>query len=278
MLNNLFDRTSREEKIFHLLDRDGCGLEIGPSIRPLAPKKKGFKVQSIDHLTAKELKEKYRDHGINLDEIEEVDFVWSGQPLPELVGKTKCYDWIIASHVIEHVPNLISFLQECERLLTNKGILSLAVPDKRYCFDYFSPISSTGAILDAHGEKRTKPSQGQIFEHYANACSRRGAISWSTGLRGPPDKLIHPFDEARANWQRASSSPDYIDVHCWRFTPLSFQVLIADLSKLGLVNLEIKHAFPRTGSEFYVSLGHKTVNRAEPDRLRALKARKNESR
>ena len=36
MLNNLFDRTSREEKIFHLLDKEGCGLEIGPGIFTLA--------------------------------------------------------------------------------------------------------------------------------------------------------------------------------------------------------------------------------------------------
>jgi SAM-dependent methyltransferase len=123
---------SREEKVFHLLDKKGLGLEIGPSHNPIAPKKQGFNVHILDHASATELREKYRDHNLNLDNIEEVDFVWHGESLPELIGKKNCYDWIIASHVIEHVPDFISYLQQCEALLKSDGILSLIIPDKRY--------------------------------------------------------------------------------------------------------------------------------------------------
>ena len=65
-----------------------------------------------------------------------------------MIGKTGCYDWIIASHVIEHVPNFISYLQQCEAMLKPDGILSFIIPDKRYCFDYFSSSSSTGDVLE----------------------------------------------------------------------------------------------------------------------------------
>lgn len=149
---------TREEKIFHLLDKAGLGLEIGPSHNPIAPKKKGFNVHILDHVSAADLRRKYAAHPVNLDNIEEVDFVWSGQRMPELIGQTQCYDWIIASHVIEHAPDLVSYLQQCEELLKPDGLLSLVVPDKRYCFDYFSPISSTGNVLDAYAEKRVRPS------------------------------------------------------------------------------------------------------------------------
>ena len=39
MLNRLFGINSREEKVFHNLNKKGLGLEIGPSHNPIAPKK-----------------------------------------------------------------------------------------------------------------------------------------------------------------------------------------------------------------------------------------------
>ncbi|EKD97304.1 MAG: methyltransferase type 11, partial [uncultured bacterium] len=214
MLRRLFGRTSREEKAFHLLDKKGLGLEIGPSHNPIAPKKKGFNVHILDHASAAELRNKYHGHGINLDNIEEVDFVWHGEPLQELIGKTGCYDWIIASHVIEHVPDFISYLQQCEALLKPDGILSLVIPDKRYCFDYFSSSSATGNVLDAYAEKRVRPSHGQVFDHFANASKRKGNIAWSSDERGGADQLAHTFTDAQVHWARSVSTTDYIDVHC----------------------------------------------------------------
>ena len=169
----------REHAIFHLIDKQGFGLEIGPCHNPIAPKKNGYNVQILDHLSANDLRIKYQGHGLNLDNIEEVDFIWSGQPLHELIGKKHCYDWIIASHVIEHFPDLISFLQQSEQLLKPNGVLSLVVPDKRYCFDYFQPISTTGMLLDAHTQKRTHPTPGQVFDNFANNAKANGAIAWS---------------------------------------------------------------------------------------------------
>jgi predicted SAM-dependent methyltransferase len=209
--------STREEKVFHLLDKTGLGLEIGPSHNPIAPKKKGYNVHILDHASAAELREKYQGHNINLDNIEEVDFVWHGETFKELIGKTSCYDWIIASHVIEHVPDLISYLQQCEALLKPEGILSLVVPDKRYCFDYFSSSSSTGNVLDAYAEKRVRPSHGQVFDHIANASKRNGNIAWGADELGGADELVHTFAEAQAHWVRSVSTKDYIDVHCWRF-------------------------------------------------------------
>jgi len=264
----------RERAVFHLIDKQGFGLEIGPSHNPIASKKKGYKVQILDHCTADELRAKYQGHGLNLDNIEEVDFVWQGQPLPELIGKTQCYDWIIASHVVEHIPDLISFLRQCEQLLKPNGVLSLVVPDKRYCFDYFQPLSTTGMLIDAYTQNRKRPSAGQVFDHFANAATANGAIAWSPDYRGGgADALIHTDQQAESQWHQANTTDEYIDVHCWRFTPESFALILSDINRLGLVGLGIQAQFPTSGCEFYVSLG--SVGNTQPlpnsDRIEHLK-------
>jgi SAM-dependent methyltransferase len=246
-------KTPREKNVFQFIDKDGLGLEIGPSHNPMAPKKKGYKVHILDHVNADELRSKYQGHNLNLDNIEEVDFIWRGQPLTELIGKIECYDWIIASHVVEHIPNLISFLQQCEKLLKPNGVLSLVVPDKRYCFDYFQPLSSTGMLLDAHTEERVRPSSGQVFDHFANSSSCNKGGAWSAEC-GEADAIIHSFSEAIEHYRAANETNEYIDVHCWRFIPESFNLILHDLFRLELLLFEVKAQSVTDGCEFYVSL------------------------
>lgn len=49
----------RNERILKHVKSDGLGIEIGPSYNTLAPKKEGFNVQTIDHISRDELREKY---------------------------------------------------------------------------------------------------------------------------------------------------------------------------------------------------------------------------
>lgn len=119
-----------------------------------------------------------------------------------------------------------------------------------------------------------KPSHGQIFDHFANAAKRNGNIGWSSNGHGGADELMHTFDQVKTLLTQSVSSMDYIDAHCWRFTPSSFRLLISDLLSLDLIGLEIKAEFDTTGCEFYVSLGKKGDATVKLDRIAALKARK----
>lgn len=260
---------SRQDKILFGVNKAGLGLEIGPSHNPVAPKREGFNVHILDVESQEGLRAKYQGHGVNLDNIEPVDFVWDGRPLSKLIGKTHCYDYIIASHVIEHVPDFITFLRECEQLLTFNGVLTLVVPDKRYCFDYFSPLTSTGDVIDAWIEKRTKPSPGQIFDYFSNSAKRGEAIAWANDGVGGATKLSHEFHEAKFYLQKAIDSQEYIDVHCWRFIPSTFELIISDLNKLDFLNLNIVKQFETSGCEFYISLSKK-IAAVEFDRLNQL--------
>lgn len=122
---------NRKEKILLHVDKNGRGIEIGPSYNPIVPRSEGYDVDVIDHMSRAELIAKYRKLGLaadHLDNIENVDFIWQDQSYEELTGNSKYYDWIIASHVIEHTPDLIEFLNRCDQVLKDDGVLSLVVP------------------------------------------------------------------------------------------------------------------------------------------------------
>lgn len=255
----------RVAKTMHVLKKDGLGLEIGPSHNPMAPKKAGYNVHVLDHATAEELKIKYTGHNVNLDNIEEVDFVWRGEPLSELIGREHCYDWIVASHVIEHVTDFVGFLRQCEKLLAPGGVISLVVPDKRYCFDYYRWPSNTGDTLQAYTDNCVRHPSGAVFDHFANASKMGERITWGDHDSGDI-KMVHTLDEAEHYWKLAIKNDEYIDSHRWKFTPSSFRIILNDLQALGLTELAEVGGFDTVGFEFWITLGKRQPDSAIYDR------------
>ena len=243
---------NRNEIILRHVKKDGEGIEIGPSHNPVAPKKNGYKVQILDHLSREDLIEKYRDHGVNLDNIEEVDFVWHGEPFPELTGKSKYYDWIIASHVIEHTPDLISFLNDSASILKDEGVLTLAIPDKRYCFDHFRPISGISQIIDSHFQQAKIHSAGKVAEYFLNVTSKGGLIAWNEKTAGDFN-FIHGLKDAKFGMDAVRQQQAYLDIHAWCFVPHSFRLLIEDLFSLGLTSLREIDFQQTIDHEFFIT-------------------------
>jgi SAM-dependent methyltransferase len=253
-----FVRTpSRNEIVRSQIDSSGPGLELGPLDRPVMPKREGFDVQIVDFLDTESLRTKYgtAEHpGIDTTGIEEVDLVSRGESLHELVGGERRFDWVVASHVIEHIPDLVAFLQDVERILRPEGRLALVVPDKRYTFDHYGELSTTGQLLDAHAERRTRPTPGQAFDHYARSVTLGGSNAWAAEAEGVPE-MMHPYEAARVAYRRALDGDDFGgELHCWRFTPASFRLVMADLADLGLTTLGLVAEHDTVGCEFFVTL------------------------
>ncbi len=244
---------TREQKLLHAVDKSARGVEIGPSHSPIAPKRKGFRVTTIDTLSKEGLLDKYKNHGVDLENIEEVDFVWRGERYPELLGERNSFEWILASHVIEHTPDIIAFFNDCEELLTDSGVLSLAVPDKRYCFDHFRPISGLARVLDSHHSKLTSHTAGSIVEYMLNAVSLGGQIAWSSSQVGE-FKFLCDIPSVIAHLKLEPEARHGMDVHAWCFTPASFRLLVHDLNLLGLSTLQAFQSFPTEGHEFFMAL------------------------
>ena len=68
-------------------------------------------------------------------------------------------------------------------------------------------------------------------------------VQWSAQARGD-FTFIHALDEAKAAFESARRSEEYVDVHCWRFTPASFRLILAELRLVGLLALEEVSSFP----------------------------------
>jgi len=259
---------NRKEKVLRHINQNGRGIEIGPSYNPIAPKKEGYQVHIIDHMSREELIAKYKDHHVNLENIEEVDFVWRGESYSELTGKSKYYDWIIASHVIEHVPDLIGFLNDCDAILKDDGVISLVIPDKRYCFDHYRPITGISKIIDNHFQKNKTHTPGTVAEYFLNVVSKAGVIAWDSSVTGEFN-FVHSLEDALKGMKTAINENAYIDVHAWCFVPHSFRLIIHDLFCLGLIPFQEVDFFPTEGCEFYITLGRngKGINKSRLEML-----------
>ena len=184
----------------------------------------------------------------DISQIEDVDYIWNGEKYADLTGKTNHYDWVIASHVIEHTPDLISFINDCDSILKEDGVLFLAVPDRRYCFDYFRPASSLSKVLDSHELKLTRLSSGTLAEQGLYAASLNGADSWQNADGGGEFTLGNTTEDVLTQLQD-DRERDYTDAHNWVFVPHSFRMMIEDLHQMKLIALR-EAAFPESDDSY----------------------------
>jgi SAM-dependent methyltransferase len=264
-------------------------IEIGPYHCPIAARKAGFQSTSLDIMDAASLREQARRDPNLSDEdvqnIEEVDLIGTASDVADLArqkfGSEIEFDWILSSHNIEHIPDPIRFLQQSEAILRCGGILRLAVPDKRACFDFFRPLTELAGWLAAFHERRTRPTIHQNFAQESLRCSfyaRNDQLgAWTLGKPNAPDLVVQDqLLEYYEKWfgENGEIPTEYIDTHCWTFTPASFQLLIHDLNGLGLTHLQVRSCSETYGHEFFIDL-EKVADKRRPDK-RAFYARRRE--
>jgi SAM-dependent methyltransferase len=262
----------RDDKLLCCIDRSMRVLEMGPYHSPVAPKRAGWNSHSVDYTDQQRLREIWARSGGNPDTIEPVDFVWRAGKLHELVPPDLHgqFDACIASHVIEHIPDPIGFLRSLETLLTPDGVVALAVPDKRYCFDFFRPLTLMPAWLEAHERNAIRHSRRTVLESVAYFCNNRGRPDWGQEWRPMSLSLAREMvpNELAAVGEGAESA--YIDCHAWCFVPSSFRLLMLELGALGMVDFQVERMFPPQGCEFITILRRGRLELPEAE----LKARR----
>lgn len=249
---------SREDRLLGTLDRSARIIEIGPSYNPVAPKASGWNTTTVDHAPRAALMKKYAGHpGVDINRIEDVDCIWTTGPLEEAVPDHVhgTFDALIASHVIEHMTDVVGFLDAGATILSPRGVIILAVPDKRYCFDYFRPLTTTGEVLEASASRRSRHSRRTVFEHTAYVVRNEDHIAWGQHPVGRLE-FFHSLDDAGEIFNNLNDDPSapYVDSHAWQFTPASFQLILLELARLGKTDWQIAYISPATGCEFYVRL------------------------
>lgn len=249
-----------------------AGVEIGPFYNPIAPKAAGYNTVVVDMFDRSTLIERAKAIPTLSPElignIEDVDILLrDGDSLAEacLLRKPQGFDFLVGSHSLEHVPDLLGFFKDASRFLTPQAIITFAVPDLRFCFDFFKPHTTTGALLHAHrlGRKRHLPEM--LFDGVALAATRDGAGAWVRKTFDVP-RADNDLDAAYAVYLEAlqdegRQDAPYRDTHCWFFTPAIFELVAFDLNVLGLMPFKVTAIEENLGSEFVVHM-----NRGEESR------------
>ncbi|HEX3333678.1 MAG TPA: methyltransferase domain-containing protein, partial [Acidimicrobiales bacterium] len=209
------------------------GLEIGPLANPRIRKSDG-QVFYLDRSSTEELRSKYAENETlrpHIGSLVDVDFVQrDGMNLSETVGSHAPFDYVVASHVVEHIPNLIGWLQDVASVLRVGGILALVVPDKRYCFDTNRTPTEMSDLVDSHLRQLSHPSYRHIYDNFSRTVTVdgmvdtvglwEGTVDYAGTVRSDvPNPGLAAFQMCLAHRDQPDTP---IDIHCHAFTPESF--------------------------------------------------------
>jgi predicted SAM-dependent methyltransferase len=281
---------NRVDKILKHANASGKGIEIAPYFRPIVPKSEGFDVLTVDVFDADTLRGMAAKDG-NIDNaliasIEDVDLVGDASGLGAMVaerGLEGKIDYVISSHNFEHLPNPIRFLQGASAALKVGGVLSMAVPDCRACFDHYRMPTRLTDWLMAYEEDRTQPSPESLLDFDINASSfvRDGenSVGMRSALTDDPRNFVvtRNLRQAYARYIAERCAPGaYRDCHCNVFFDASLELMLRDLRHLGLIDLEVIEVMPLSGLEFYVHLRKIEPSGPTPEADAAFYARRAE--
>jgi SAM-dependent methyltransferase len=242
--NGLRDRND----FLALIPQDAAILEIGPFNTPLLS---GPNVSYFDVLPQDELIVRATSIGLDPAGVPHIDYV---SPMSDLSIVKHCFDVVISSHCLEHQPDLIGHLKGVRKLLRPGGAFFILMPDKRYCFDHFIPLSNLAEIIVAHRERRKTHALRSVIEHRVLTTHNDPLRHW----RGDHGNI---FDDVQWRVQAAldefdSSNGSYIDVHAWYFTPDSFSAILSALQSAKMSPLGVHRIYPTRyyAAEFWTIL------------------------
>jgi len=237
---------------------DATILEIGAGYNPRFIKGGAYRhIYHLDHADAAALRAKYITDphaGQLVNQIQEVDFVFRGEPIETLVPPELRFDVIYSAHCLEHQVDLIGHLQSLEKLLAPGGRVIEIVPDLRRCFDLLRYPSVTADVIVAH--RRCAPvHQGkQVFDAAANEVDfnlgRRPTDIELDGMRFT--RSLHDAYQATQDAEQPGSA--YTDRHAWTFIPESLRLMLVELRLLGLTTMRASSVSATYENQFCVVL------------------------
>jgi hypothetical protein len=259
-MNDELRRIRAGRVLRHLDVSRGRGLEIGPLNDPFV-RRADAEVRYVDVHPTELLRMDYAGHtDFDAESIVEVDH-WliaeDGQvrSLAEATAASAPFEWAVASHVIEHVPDLLTWLGDVADVLVDDGLFSLVIPDRRYTFDAIRAPTSLGQVLQARHDRDVRPSVRAVFDstHYARRVPPKDQWHADAGKTASP---VHPELYVAEQLELAREGRRYLDAHVWVWTPEELVGQLATLAEMGLIEFAIRSVMPtpQNGIEFYVTL------------------------
>jgi predicted SAM-dependent methyltransferase len=257
----------RRDNVLKYITKIQRGIEIGPWFAPLTPKRDGYNCLTMDVFDSATLRKKAADSGSlsseQLAQIEDVDVIGSSTHIDDAVAERHRlgeFAYIVSSHNFEHLPNPIRFLQGCAKVLAPGGMICMAIPDRRSCYDYFRPVTRLSDWLEGYLEDRSRPTLAQNFDNtWVRSSYDHHGVPFGSFFRGVSPTTVTATMSIEKDFERwlehrKKNDTEYRDGHCSVFTPSSFELLIRDTAYLGLTSFEVVEITEGPGVEFFAHL------------------------
>lgn len=238
----------RYETYMRKLDLTKRILEIGPLNAPILSKQEAPFVYYADILPTEAVKDFYaRCANISSETVCDIDFVITTNYTQTFKDVEK-FDYVVSSHVLEHMPRLIEFFQDIQGVLRQGGELVVFLPDSRYCFDHFRSPTSFAELYYIH-------TQGLPFAPWQVLDSTM-AVELNDPAHYHLGSNMYPLLSTRKNFEASlqlfnqSLAGEYIPTHYSVFTPLSFLLLMHDMLRAHLIGFRVLEYFPTPKHDF----------------------------
>lgn len=234
------------------------GAEIGPLDKPLVSRSDSHVIY-VDHKDTASLRQAWsEDKTVDVDKIQ-VDVVWGVQTLEQAIGSYArstglgdplLLDYVVASHVIEHVPDLVTWLKEIRAVLKPDGEVRLAIPDRRFTFDFMRRTTELPEVLSAYLTRARVPNVHAILDFGLNMAPVDCELAWQGRIEADSLKRRFSFEEVMKYARVSLEEGTYYDVHCWVFTPESLGSLFAELARHNLLDFACVDFYDTALNEF----------------------------
>ena len=135
----------------------GIGVEIGALHRPY-PQSDSCKILRVDLYGKEKLVRIHPE--ISAETIMSPDIIADGENFS--IFRDCSLDFVVASHVVEHLRNPIGAVNSWARSLKNGGYLILVVPHKNFTLDRDRPVTAISHLVD----DAEQSSNERDFSHY----------------------------------------------------------------------------------------------------------------
>lgn len=176
----------------------GDGIELGPGSSPF-PLPDDARVRYVDRWSADEARALYPE--VPAAEFLDPD-IFSNFDVDRLdMFEGESLDFVIASHVLEHLAEPLGFLGEMHRVLRPGGLAVVLMPNRHESFDCTRAPTSIAHLVEEHRAGVSRVDDDHLEDFFLHAD--RGS---SRTIAPDPDD-----EDAFRDWHRMRS----IHVHCW---------------------------------------------------------------
>ncbi len=219
------------------------GIEIAPYFNPIVDRTR-HDVLYVDCIDNDEIQRKAAENpGATGRIVPSVDAVWvPGVPLAKCIGHEPLF-YAVASHVFEHVPNPLGWIQEILDCLEPGGVIALLVPNREQSMDFYRRPTSFAEVIGWSIEKPARPTPTQVMDFLSQSFEDDGSSDFS---------VMPPFSRAKRHYtdndaigfaEFVAKEDHYLDVHCSVWTPESFLEVFTRVSAARKLAVEIEGPF-----------------------------------